>query len=461
MAEVPQKLRLIDATLYGLALITGMRWIAVAAAVGPSSLPIWLLALFVFYVPLSVATVELSARHPGEGGLYVWVRDTMGPPMGFLVGWFYWIAQIPYFAGILYFLSGLILSALGGDTKDTLLYMGISTAIAAVVTLVQLAGLKYGKWLPNLGTAGGWIVLAILVCMAAVIGLKGEGATDFLKSSYAAPANFDTAILWGTIVFAYSGAEGIGFLRNEVAGGMRAIARVLVLVGLGLAFLYIIGTIAFLVILPHQALTRLGGFPDALRSGLMHVGLGGLAPGVIALFALSMLGGFTAWFGVAARLPFAAGGDDFLPTRFAYRHPKTGAPVAALLLQAGLVLVTILISQSGGTVASAYDFLVAMSVLTATLPYIVMFAIYLRSVRLSPVEGGWRGGVRWGVALGWIGQVATLSAIACTLVPNAGELHPVAAALKLVLSAAAMALLGLVLYWFANRRRTAATGAAA
>ncbi len=102
-----------------------------------------------------------------------------------------------------------------------------------------------------------------------------------------------------------------------------------------------------------------------------------------------------------------------------------------------------------------------MSVLTATIPYIFMFAIYLRSVRLAPVEGGWRGGVRWGVALGWIGQVATLTAIACTLVPNAGETHPVAAAAKLVLSAAAMALLGLVLYWFANRRRLAASGAAA
>lgn len=461
MAESPQKLKLIDAALYGLALVTGMRWIAVAAAVGPSSLPLWLLALLVFYVPLAVATAELSARYPGEGGLYVWVRDSMGPLAGFLVGWFYWVAQIPYFAGILYFLSGLILSALGGDTKNTLLYMGISTAIAGVVTLMQLAGLKYGKWLPNLGTAGGWIVLAIIVSMALVIAMRGEGATNFLAGSYVAPANFDTAILWGTIVFAYCGAEGIGFLRNEVAGGMRTIARVLVLVGLGLAFLYIAGTIAFLVILPHQALTRLSGFPDALRSGLSHVGLGGLAPTVIALFALSMLGGFTAWFGVAARLPFAAGGDAFLPARFAFRHPKTGAPVPALLMQAALVLATILISQSGGTVASAYDFLVAMSVLTATIPYIFMFAIYVKSVRLAPVEGGWRGGTRLGVALGWIGQVATLTAIVCTLVPNAGEAHPIAAAARLVLSAAAMGLFGLVLYWFANRHRAAATGAAA
>ena len=68
--------------------------------------------------------------------------------------------------------------------------------------------------------------------------------------------------------------------------------------------------------------------------------------------------------------------------------------------------------------------------------------------------------MRTAIALGWIGQVATLSAIVCTLVPNPGDAHPIASVLKIVASAAAMALFGLVLYWFANRRRAAATEAA-
>jgi glutamate:GABA antiporter len=445
MAEPAPKLRLFEAVLYGLALVTGMRWIAVAAAVGPSALPLWLLALLTFYVPLAAATAELSARFAGDGGLYVWTRDTLGPRAGFLIGWFYWVAQIPYFAGILYFLSSLILSAIGGDTKDTLAFMAISTAIAALVTLVQLGGLRTGKWLPNFGTAGGWVVLAIIVAMAAIIALRGEGATNFAAASYVPPASFDTAILWGTIVFAFCGAEALGFLRNEVAGGPRALVRILAAVGCGLAFLYIAGTVSFLVILPRESLTRLAGFPDALRAGLSHVGLGGLAPGVIGLFALSMLGGFAAWFGVAARLPFAAGTEAFLPPVFASRSPRTGAPVPAVLLQAACVLVTILISQAGGSVASAYDFLVAMSVLTATIPYVFLFAVYLK-----------RASDRRAAVLGWTGQLATLSAIACTLVPNASETHPAMAVLKIVLSALAMAVLGMALYRFADRRRATA-----
>jgi len=451
----PQKLRFVDTALYGLALGTGMRWIAVAAAVGPSSLPLWLLAFLVFYAPLAAATAELTSRFDGEGGIYVWSRDTLGPLAGFLCGWFYWIAQLPYFAGILYFLGGLFLAAIGGDPKDTLAYLAISVAILGAVTATQLLGLRYGKWLPNFGTAGGWTVLLVIVGVGVLLALRGQGATDFLSARWMPHWGFDTAILWGTVVFAYCGIEAVGFLRNEVEGGMRTILCVLALVGVGSLVIYFAGTVAFLVILPKDALSRLAGFPDALRLGLAHVGASGLAPLVIGLFALSMLGQFTGWFGVAARLPFAAGIDAFLPPLFARRDAKTGAPVPAILLQASLTLAMILLGQAGASVAAAYDFMVAMGVLTAVVPYIFMFAVYLKVSRLAPVPGAWAppGGGRTSFALGAVGLASTLVAIACTLVPNAGESHPLAAVLKIVFSALAMTAVGLLLYWLGSRRR--------
>src|ERR1700744_2220678 len=97
---------------------------------------------------------------------------------------------------------------------------------------------------------------------------------------------FDTAILWGKIVFASSGLETAGMLRNELEGGLRTVVRALMIVGIGSIFIYIAGTSSFLVILPQSELTRLSGFPDALRSGLALVGLGRFAPVVIGLFAL-------------------------------------------------------------------------------------------------------------------------------------------------------------------------------
>ncbi|HEY5047603.1 MAG TPA: APC family permease [Rhizomicrobium sp.] len=459
-AAAGQRLRFLDAALYALAVGTGLRWIAVAAAVGPSSLPLWILALFTFFIPLAAATAELTARFEGEGGIYAWARDALGPLSGFLCGWFYWISLMPFFAGILVFLSGLIVSACGGDPKNAALSLSISVAIACLVTGVQLAGLKYGKWLPNFGTAGAWIVLAVIIAIAIVLGARGESATHFLHASYAAPLNFDTALLWGTILFAYSGVESLAFLRNELEGGLKTVVRVLAIVGAGSLVIYIGGTAAFLVILPQAELTRLGGFSDALRLGLQHVGIGWLSPLVIALFALSMAGGFTAWFGVGARLPFAAGLDHFLPPVFARRHAKTGAPVAAILLQGGLMLVLVILSQAGTSVAGAYDLLVAMSILTVAIPYVFMFAAYLKCARLPPVPGAWAppGGTRVRVGLAWIGLISTLIAIACSLAPNSGDAHPMIGFVKIVVSTLAVFVVGLLFYRLADRRRKARSG---
>jgi amino acid transporter len=453
-APMPQKLGFIDTAAYMIAVGIGIRWIAVAAAVGPASLPMWLLALLVFFVPLSVATAELTSRYDAEGGIYAWARDGIGPLAGFICGWFYWLALMPYFATILYFLSDIVFSAFDIHTKSQFLYVAISTAILALVACVQIAGLKYGKWVPNLGTAGGWIVVLTIVAMGVVIAARGKSATDFSHASWIAPANFPTAILWGTIVFAYSGMETAGMLRNEIKGGLRTIVRVLIVVGIGSLFVYLAGTTSFLVIMPQSELTRLGGFGAALRTGLAHLGLGAVSPYVMGLFALSMLGGFTAWYGVGARLPFAAGIDAFLPPLFARRNAKTGAPVNAILLQTGLTFVMVLLGQFGSSVAGAYDRLVDMSVLGSTVPYLFMFWVHIKGASLPSVPGLWKppGGASTTRVLGWVGMVASAVAILCTLVPSSDDPQPLLAVGKIVGSTLVTAAVGLGLYWLAKRK---------
>lgn len=458
----PQKLRFLDTALYMLATGLGIRWIAVAAAVGPASLLLWVLALFVFFIPLAAAVAELTGRYEAEGGIYAWARDGIGPLAGFICGWLYWIALMPYFASIVYFLSGLIIAAIGADAHNTVLYLSIAISISLLVTAVQALGLKYGKWPPNIGIIGGWIVVFIIVGIGAVLAFEGRGATDFVHASYAVPMNFDTAILWGTIVFAYSGLETAGMLRNEIEGGIRTVVRALVIVGIGSIFIYIAGTSSFLVILPQSALTRLGGFPDALRGGLDLVGLGRFAPVVIGLFALSMLGSFVAWFGVGARLPFAAGIDAFLPAAFAKRNPKTGAPVQAILLQAGLLIGVIILGQAGSSIAGAYDFLVAMAVLGSTIPYLYVFWVYIKTANMPPLPGAWTppGGKRTTIVLGWLGMVSSFVAIICSAVPSSSDPHPASAFLKIIVSASAMIGVGLLFYWLAARRKKLAAAAA-
>ena len=173
MAETGKagQLKFLDATLYTIVMNTGLRWLPIAAAVGPAAIPLWVLALVTFFIPLATATAELTAHFKGEGGIYLWTRDSYGPLPGFLCGWFYWFSLMPYFAGILYFLAGLLMAAVGADPHDTTLYLAFSVGLAVMVTALQFAGLGVAKWLPNFGTIASWLIFFMLAGIALVSAL--------------------------------------------------------------------------------------------------------------------------------------------------------------------------------------------------------------------------------------------------------------------------------------------------
>src|SRR5437899_8747574 len=83
--------------------VTGisLRWIATAAAAGPSSIVIWIGAWLAFYTPLALSVLELSSRYPNEVGLYVWSKCAFVDFSGFLFAWTYWTSNLPYFPAVL------------------------------------------------------------------------------------------------------------------------------------------------------------------------------------------------------------------------------------------------------------------------------------------------------------------------------------------------------------------------
>src|SRR5271168_599577 len=55
-----------DLVLFYVVSSLSLRWIASAAASGPSSIAVWLLALFGFFLPLAASVLEMSSRYPDE-----------------------------------------------------------------------------------------------------------------------------------------------------------------------------------------------------------------------------------------------------------------------------------------------------------------------------------------------------------------------------------------------------------
>ena len=447
-----------DLFFYAVSMALATRWLSTAASAGPSSLWIWLLAVAVFSGPLIVATAELTTRFDGEGGVYDWTARTFGPFWGFVCGWIYWSCNLPFFAGQLVFALNIAALALGPVAKPLFAnpqaFMGATVALSLVIGWLHYIGLGAGKWLSNIGAIGGFALVGALILIGVLVGVKHGPATDLIHASYAPPLNANGAILWATMVFGVGGTEALAFLRNDVRGGMKTILKVLAVVVVVQVIVAVGGTGAILFIMSPEAATRLSGLPDALALGLNSLGAGALAPIILAGAFLYFLGSYSAWFGVAARLPFAAGIDSYLPASFGRRDPKSGAPVISIATQTVIVAAIVILSQAGESLKGAYDFLVAMSVLSYTLPFLFLFAVFL-AVQFKPArEGAWKlpGGRRAGLAVGLVGFTATAIAVACTLVPSPDAKDQLAEVLKLVFAAAVLILSGVAFYVVARWR---------
>jgi amino acid transporter len=447
--NVQRPLGLGEIVLYGIAMNLGIRWIGTGAATGTVALPIWIVAGVLFLGPLVFATLALSQRFPEEGAIYAWTRETQGPLAGFLCGWFYWACNLPFFAGLLVFAVTLLGRLAGGELGAWLVTpagtMIASSVLIVAIALMHSAGIGVGKWMPLIGGTTTITLVALIIVGGFFLAARSGSATDFRGASYLPRFDANGAILWSTMIFAYGGAEGIALMRSQARGGIKAIRIAVLLTGIGLVLAYLLGTTAMLTVLPQARLSRLAGVPDALGVLLAKLAVPGFLPIVLLAFSLSSLGGLSSWFGASARLPFAAGLSHALPPAFAKLSPRTGAPLNAIWMQTALVILLLVLSESGSSVAGAYDFMIAMGTLSVSLPYLFMFVAW-RKIAERPAA-------RFGASVGFL--VAT-SAILGSLVPSPEAAAPVASVVKLLFATAVMTVSGAALYFASARRSLAA-----
>jgi len=420
--------------------VTGisLRWIATAATAGPSAITIWLIAWLAFYLPFVLSVVELSSRYPQEGGLYVWAKQAFGDFAGFMNGWIYWCSNLPYFPSLLYFTASVALYAgppswhryAGNKTYFVLFSLGG----LALATALNIVGLSVGKWLHNLGAIGTWLPIGILYAVAIACWWKFGSATSFHGASLIPHAGSRDVLFWASIIFALSGAESASFLGDEVKEPRRNIPRALLIAGVVVTTGYILGTVAMLVALPASEVSGLEGIMQAISTAGSRAGIGGLGPIAAVLIVVSNLGALGAWLAAAARLPFVAGIDKYLPPTFAKVHPKWGTPYVALLVHCAVTTLVIFLGQAGTSIYGAYEVLVGMGIIASFIPYLMIFASLLRLHREPAGRGVVRipGGKKIAMLVGVVGVVTSIVTIVLSTVPGPDEPHPLLAVAKLI-----------------------------
>jgi amino acid transporter len=440
-------------------IVTGisLRWIATAAAAGPSSILIWIGAFCGFYLPLVLAVVELSSRYPEEGGLYIWTRRAFGPTAGFMVGWSYFTSNLPYFPSVFYFDAANALY-IGGDhlayLRDSTGYF-VTFALAALlaITVLNIVGLRFGKWLHNIGALGMWLPALLVIAMGAVAWWRFGAATRFDASSMRLHFDLGHMLFWSSLAFALSGCESASFMSGEIKDARRTIPRALAISGTVIALSYLIGTVAVLLALRPEQVNPLQGLIQAGALTSEKLGVAWLVVPLAILITLGNLGAASGFLAAASRIPFVIGIDRMLPSALGRVHPRWGTPYVAIALQGGLGALFVVIGQAGTGVKGAYDVLVSMGIIGAFIPFAMVFLSMIRLQRdpAGPEVTRLPGGSPVSIAVACVGLTTTCIAIVLAALPAVDEPNKTLAVVKIVGGTAVLLLVGWIVKLLGTR----------
>jgi amino acid transporter len=458
--ELPRVLTLRDLVLFNIVAVLSLRWTATAAAAGPSSLTLWVLAGLLFFIPQGLAVSDLSTRFPREGGIYFWTKQAFGEGHGFMCGWCYWVNNILYYPNLLMSTAVIGTYMIGrGDTSmmDDWTYILIATMTALWVAVwLNVVGLKTGRWLQNIGALATYIPGAVLIGFGLHAALTRGSATPFTLETLTPHFRDMSALnLWASIAFAYAGLELCAVMGDEVKDPRRTLSRSIYISAPFIAFLYIAGTASVLWLVPSSDVHIVSGFFQAMAAGARD--LGGLAwiiPVAATLYVLGNIGGLGAWLTGPARVAFVIGLDRYFPPAFGRVHPRWKTPYVVILTQGVLATIFLLLSVlgKGTTVEKAYLIVLDTMLLIYFIPYIYLFICFLVVRMKEP------GGKTAAVAIGLAGLLLTIGAMVVATIPPSDTVDPWIFRLKVIGGAALFVAIGGVVYWRGRRAAQSPAG---
>ncbi len=312
----------------------------------------WLVGgLLSFFGALTYA--ELGAMKPQAGGEYVYVRDAYGPLGGFLYGWTWFVIAKP--ASVATVATGLVrilgtFPVFSFFSANIFLHpfaitWGQLVAIAAAIlisTLNYLGVKKAGEFQLVFTILKVAIILGIVVvCFSGSGSARGRGWSNFAGTFSGAKggiAGFMAALV--AALWAYDGWNDLNMVAGEVKKPERNIPIALIAGVATVGVLYVLVNAGVQYVLPASVIAASQRpASDAVALVMGHMGAAIVSAGM----AISMLVTLNGTIMSGARVPFAMARDGYFFRALAEVHPRFHTPSAAIMVQAVLSIILLLL----------------------------------------------------------------------------------------------------------------------
>jgi APA family basic amino acid/polyamine antiporter len=340
------------------------------------------------------AFAELGSMFPDSGGQYVFLREAYGDLPAFLYGWMLFtvgnggsiaalsVASAAYLGGLFPALSPgqVVFSAAGVVLTRAHL---VALAEIAVVTWINVVGLRWGSLLQNFATWTKFAAMAAFVLLGFAIG-RGSwsnfspAAGAHYASLGANPWHLLSALGVGLIAvfWAYDGWVYITWVGGEVKNPRRNVPLAMVLGVLAVGAIYVAMNMIYVYAMPLGEIAQHDIIAHAAAVALLYRAAAGWLSGMIAL---SCFGAMASCVLSGGRVYYAMARDGLFFRRMAEVHPRWRTPAFALI---GQSLWAAILTVSG-RYDQLYTYIIYMMVLSYTLTVIGLFVLRFRRPELE------------------------------------------------------------------------------
>ncbi len=379
----------------------------------------------------ALAYAELGTMFPRSGGIYVYLREGLGPTVAFVFGWTYLVLTKPLAAaGIVTIFSDHFNPLLGLSWRPEI----VTCVILVLLTAINLVGVRLGARVSMALT--GLKIAALLAIVGCGVALGRGSAANFAATP--APRGLLQALspVLYSILWTYDGWSDVASVAGEVEEPQKNLPRIFLVGTAATILLYVAVNAVYISVVPLEEMTRVHAVaPEVMRR---LVGPWGAVALSIAIL-LSTLGSSHGAILTGARVTFAQAREGLLFRSLGRVHPRFETPDVSLIVQLVLSCAAVVVFRDFKRLADGFTFTMWIFYAMAAVAVIVL------RVKRPDLERPYR---CWGYP--WVPVLFILAAAGMTAL----EIHH---APRQTLPWLAVFLAGVPAYWI-WRRATATRG---
>jgi glutamate:GABA antiporter len=425
-----------DLVLFTVCAILTIDTLASSASMGLAWFSWWIITMTVFFIPYGLITAELGAAWPGEGGVYIWVREAFGPRWGSQAAWLYWINNAYWIPSVYLIFAGTF-SQMFLKTHSPWQDAGIAIALTWVTVVIGVVRLEISKWVPNLGA----VVKALIFLALGVLGLsalfRGKAAANPFSAAAVLPHWNDSLAYLPALLYSTFGFELMSSAGAEMRDPRRDVPRVILWSGVVIAVLYSFAVGGILFAVPTGKLSIVTGTWDALAIlGKQWGGAGDTAVFLLGLgFLYACVANVVTWSLGVNRVAAMAAEEGTLPPALGRLHPRFKTPAFAFVamgfVSTGLLVGGALLSSNQSNI---FWMTFRLSALCLLLCYLLVFPAFVVLRRRRPDQPRpYRlpGGAKAAATASWVCTLYIFGACVLFFVPSPTSQEPLKEALIL------------------------------